>query len=214
MPTASLKSALGSLGDHEPRALAACLSIARAWLCCAGLRHRQGLRADALSGMCATRRLRTFMDEEGLVVINAGTVRFGPVRRAGRASPRGRRWPSPVPRSRPLQQNPIAYLLAFTVYVLDSRDTTPGHRIEIASDERPGGHCHLPPAGPPRRYRRKRRRDNPTRCTHGQNEPAQRSISGRCAAATHTVRSVPRGVAHCEFAVISARGYGVRGQGL
>ncbi len=45
------------------------------------------------------------------------------------------RLPSPVSRSRPLQQIPVADVLAFTVHVLESRSTMLGERIEIASDE-------------------------------------------------------------------------------
>jgi uncharacterized protein YbjT (DUF2867 family) len=45
------------------------------------------------------------------------------------------RWPSPVTRSRPLQQIPIADVLAFTVHVLESCDGMVGQRIEIASDQ-------------------------------------------------------------------------------
>lgn len=45
------------------------------------------------------------------------------------------RWPSPVTRSRLLQQIPLADVLAFTVHVLESRDVTAGQRIEIASDQ-------------------------------------------------------------------------------
>jgi uncharacterized protein YbjT (DUF2867 family) len=45
------------------------------------------------------------------------------------------RWPSPVTRSRLLQQIPIADVLAFTVHVLESRDGMLGQRIEIASDQ-------------------------------------------------------------------------------
>jgi uncharacterized protein YbjT (DUF2867 family) len=45
------------------------------------------------------------------------------------------RWPSPVTRSRQLQQIPLADVLAFTVHVLQSRDTLLGQRIEIASDQ-------------------------------------------------------------------------------
>lgn len=44
-------------------------------------------------------------------------------------------WPSPVTRSRPLQQIPLADVLAFTVHVLESRDVMLGQRIEIASDQ-------------------------------------------------------------------------------
>lgn len=44
------------------------------------------------------------------------------------------RLPSPVSRSRPLQQIPVADVLAFTVHVLESRSTMLGERIEIASD--------------------------------------------------------------------------------
>jgi uncharacterized protein YbjT (DUF2867 family) len=45
------------------------------------------------------------------------------------------RWPSPVTRSRPLQQIPLADVLAFTLHVLESRDDVLGQRIEIASDQ-------------------------------------------------------------------------------
>ena len=45
------------------------------------------------------------------------------------------RWPSPVTRSRPLQQIPLADVLAFTVHVLESREVMLGQRIEIASDQ-------------------------------------------------------------------------------
>jgi len=45
------------------------------------------------------------------------------------------RWPSPVTRSRLLQQIPLADVLAFTVHVLQSRDLMLGQRIEIASDQ-------------------------------------------------------------------------------
>jgi uncharacterized protein YbjT (DUF2867 family) len=45
------------------------------------------------------------------------------------------RWPSPVTRSRLLQQIPIADVLAFTVHVLESRDDMLAKRIEIASDQ-------------------------------------------------------------------------------
>ena len=45
------------------------------------------------------------------------------------------RWPSPVTRSRLLQQIPLADVLAFTVHVLESRDVMLGQRIEIASDQ-------------------------------------------------------------------------------
>jgi uncharacterized protein YbjT (DUF2867 family) len=45
------------------------------------------------------------------------------------------RWPSPVTRSRLLQQIPLADVLAFTVHVLESRDGVLGQRIEIASDQ-------------------------------------------------------------------------------
>ncbi|MBO0818604.1 MAG: NmrA family NAD(P)-binding protein, partial [Actinobacteria bacterium] len=45
------------------------------------------------------------------------------------------RWPSPVTRSRLLQQIPLADVLAFTAHVLESRDTMFGQRIEIASDQ-------------------------------------------------------------------------------
>jgi uncharacterized protein YbjT (DUF2867 family) len=45
------------------------------------------------------------------------------------------RLPSPVSRSTPLQQIPIADVLAFTVHVLQSREEMLGKRIEIASDE-------------------------------------------------------------------------------
>jgi uncharacterized protein YbjT (DUF2867 family) len=44
-------------------------------------------------------------------------------------------WPTPVTRSRPLQQIPLADVLAFTVHVLESREVMLGHRIEIASDQ-------------------------------------------------------------------------------
>jgi len=44
-------------------------------------------------------------------------------------------WPSPVTRSRLLQQIPLADVLAFTVHVLESRDGMLGQRIEIASDQ-------------------------------------------------------------------------------
>ena len=44
-------------------------------------------------------------------------------------------WPSPVTRSRLLQQIPLADVLAFTVHVLESRDVMLGQRIEIASDQ-------------------------------------------------------------------------------
>jgi len=49
------------------------------------------------------------------------------------------RWPSPVTRSRLLQQIPLADVLAFTVHVLESRDVTAGQRIEIASDQLTAG---------------------------------------------------------------------------
>jgi uncharacterized protein YbjT (DUF2867 family) len=45
------------------------------------------------------------------------------------------RWPSPVTRSRLLQQIALADVLAFTVHVLESRDVMLGQRIEIASDQ-------------------------------------------------------------------------------
>jgi len=45
------------------------------------------------------------------------------------------RWPSPVTRSRLLQQIPLADVLAFTVHVLESGDVMLGQRIEIASDQ-------------------------------------------------------------------------------
>lgn len=45
------------------------------------------------------------------------------------------RWPSPVTRTRVLQQIPLADVLAFTVHVLESRDVMLGQRIEIASDQ-------------------------------------------------------------------------------
>jgi uncharacterized protein YbjT (DUF2867 family) len=45
------------------------------------------------------------------------------------------RWPSPVTRSRLLQQIPLADVLAFTVHVLQSRDIMLDQRIEIASDQ-------------------------------------------------------------------------------
>jgi uncharacterized protein YbjT (DUF2867 family) len=45
------------------------------------------------------------------------------------------RWPSPVTRTRLLQQIPLADVLAFTAHVLDSRDVMLGQRIEIASDQ-------------------------------------------------------------------------------
>ncbi len=45
------------------------------------------------------------------------------------------RLPTPVSRSRPLQQIPIADVLAFTVHVVQSPDALLGERIEIASDE-------------------------------------------------------------------------------
>jgi uncharacterized protein YbjT (DUF2867 family) len=45
------------------------------------------------------------------------------------------RWPSPVTRSRLLQQIPVADVLAFTAHVLGARDSMLGRRIEIASDE-------------------------------------------------------------------------------
>ncbi len=45
------------------------------------------------------------------------------------------RWPSPVTRSRLLQQIPLADVLAFTVHVLESRDVMLGQWIEIASDQ-------------------------------------------------------------------------------
>jgi uncharacterized protein YbjT (DUF2867 family) len=44
-------------------------------------------------------------------------------------------WPTPVTRSRPLQQIPLADVLAFTVHALESRDSMLGQRIEIASDQ-------------------------------------------------------------------------------
>jgi hypothetical protein len=44
-------------------------------------------------------------------------------------------WPSPVTRSRPLQQIPLADVLAFTAHVLESREVMLGQRIEIASDQ-------------------------------------------------------------------------------
>jgi NmrA-like family len=47
------------------------------------------------------------------------------------------RLPSPVSRSKPLQQIPIADVLAFTVHVLQSREEMLGKRIEIASDDPP-----------------------------------------------------------------------------
>jgi uncharacterized protein YbjT (DUF2867 family) len=49
------------------------------------------------------------------------------------------RWPSPVTRSRLLQQIPLADVLAFTVHVLESRDATADQRIEIASDQLTAG---------------------------------------------------------------------------
>lgn len=45
------------------------------------------------------------------------------------------RWPSPVTRTRVLQQIPLADVLAFTVHVLESRHDMLGQRIEIASDQ-------------------------------------------------------------------------------
>lgn len=45
------------------------------------------------------------------------------------------KWPSPVSRSRPLQQIPLTDVFAFTAYVLESREALLGQRIEIASDE-------------------------------------------------------------------------------
>jgi uncharacterized protein YbjT (DUF2867 family) len=45
------------------------------------------------------------------------------------------RWPSPVTRSRLLQQIPLADVLAFSVHALESRDVMLGQRIEIASDQ-------------------------------------------------------------------------------
>ena len=45
------------------------------------------------------------------------------------------RWPSPVTRTRLLQQIPLADVLAFTAHALDSRDVMLGQRIEIASDQ-------------------------------------------------------------------------------
>jgi uncharacterized protein YbjT (DUF2867 family) len=45
------------------------------------------------------------------------------------------RWPSPVTRSRLLQQIPLADVLAFTVHVLESGDVMLGQRTEIASDQ-------------------------------------------------------------------------------
>jgi uncharacterized protein YbjT (DUF2867 family) len=45
------------------------------------------------------------------------------------------RWPSPVTRTRMLQQIPLADVLAFTVHVLESPDIMLGQRIEIASDQ-------------------------------------------------------------------------------
>jgi uncharacterized protein YbjT (DUF2867 family) len=51
------------------------------------------------------------------------------------------RWPSPVTRTRVLQQIPLADVLAFTVYVLESRDITLGQRIEIASDQLTAEHA-------------------------------------------------------------------------
>jgi uncharacterized protein YbjT (DUF2867 family) len=45
------------------------------------------------------------------------------------------RLPSPVSRFRPLQQIPIADVLAFTVQALESRDAMLGERVELASDE-------------------------------------------------------------------------------
>ena len=49
------------------------------------------------------------------------------------------RWPSPVTRSRLLQQIPLADVLAFTVHVLESRDVMADQRIEIASDQLTAG---------------------------------------------------------------------------
>lgn len=49
------------------------------------------------------------------------------------------RWPSPVTRSRPLQQIPLADVLAFTAHALESRDLMAGQRIEIASDQLTAG---------------------------------------------------------------------------
>lgn len=45
------------------------------------------------------------------------------------------RLPTPVSRSRSLQQVPIADVLAFTVHVLEAGDAVLGERVEIASDE-------------------------------------------------------------------------------
>jgi len=45
------------------------------------------------------------------------------------------RWPSPVTRTRMLQQIPLADVLAFTIHVLESRGAMFGQRIEIASDQ-------------------------------------------------------------------------------
>lgn len=45
------------------------------------------------------------------------------------------RWPSPVTRTRLLQQIPVVDVLAFSVHALESRDVMLGQRIEIASDQ-------------------------------------------------------------------------------
>jgi len=69
------------------------------------------------------------------------------------------RWPSPVARSRLLQQIPVADVLAFSAHVLESRDVMLGQRIEIASDQLTAGEAaavvsrllgrHLEVAEPP-----------------------------------------------------------------
>jgi uncharacterized protein YbjT (DUF2867 family) len=49
------------------------------------------------------------------------------------------RWPSPVTRTRLLQQVPIADVVVFTAHVLEARGAMFGQRIEIASDQLTAG---------------------------------------------------------------------------
>ena len=67
------------------------------------------------------------------------------------------RWPSPVTRTRMLQQIPLADVLAFTIHVLESarRHVRPAHRDRLRpAHRRASRRCHLPPARPPRARRR------------------------------------------------------------